>query len=151
MKDNREYTAVLTFVAETSNINSVKKSQKSDDKQKYNIFIDDMINTFDDKATMDLCMEVISKWREKYYGSWQNELVEFCKDKTDIKGAYRAFNDGQKEFVIMMEDSTKDSYFDYADFCFDLRSRYSEIHDFMILDGTVNDLNSLFERVEKIY
>lgn len=83
---------------------------------------------------------------------WHRELIEFCKSKNDIVKAISAKNGGKTEFIIVMDDSSVDEVLEYNGFAFDLRRKYDEIHDFMVLDvNTSNGIGQMFEEINVLY
>lgn len=83
---------------------------------------------------------------------WQEELVNFCKKNSDINAAFSVRNNGNVEFIIVIDDVTSENVLSYNEFGFELRKHYNEIYDFMILDSDMVDgIESMFEKTEKIY
>ena len=63
-----------------------------------------------------------------------SKIVLFAKEHQDIKAALIYANNDISDIVIVVDDTTKDAVLSYNDFLFDMRDRYSEVHDFMIVD-----------------
>lgn len=83
---------------------------------------------------------------------WREELKVFCKGKENIVSAFAVSNSGKEEFIILMDDVTDDSVLEYNEFAFELRAKYSNIHDFMILDVNMEEsIASMFHKKERIY
>lgn len=83
---------------------------------------------------------------------WREELKVFCKEKENIVSAFAVSNSGKEEFIILMDDVTDDSALEYNEFAFELRAKYSNVHDFMILDANMEEsINSMFQKKERIY
>ncbi len=84
--------------------------------------------------------------------AWRDELILFCKNRRNIVSAFIVSNNGKDEFVIFMDDVTDESVLEYNEFAFELRAKYDDIHDFMILDvGMKESIDNMFSNKEKIY
>lgn len=98
-------------------------------------------------------VDIVEAWSIDLNDSeWREELKVFCKKKQNIVSAFEVSNSGKEEFVILMDDVTDDSVLEYNEFAFELRAKYSNIHDFMILDADMEEsINSMFYNKEIIY
>ena len=97
--------------------------------------------------------DIVEAWSISLNDSeWQEELISFCRKKENIISAFVVSNGEKEEFIILMDDVTDDSVLEYNEFAFELRARYSGIHDFMILDANMEaSIHSMFYNKEKIY
>ena len=61
-------------------------------------------------------------------------------------------NGGKTEFIIVMDDSSVDEVLEYNGFAFDLRRKFDESHDFMVLEvNTSNGIGQMFEEINVLY
>ena len=129
----------------------INESNKS--KQQYKVLVKDIIeNIVVDNEDMKKCISVVNSWKSEISKcEWENELVSYCRTKEDILSVYRTLNNEKTEFILIMEDVTRDTYFDYSQFAFDFKEKYTEIYNFMILDKSINNLGGMFENITKLY
>ena len=98
--------------------------------------------------------DIVERWVMKINTcAWHEDIVEFCKAKTDIVQAFAAFKNDKQDFIIIMEDSTiDDKVLDYNGFGFDMLKKHKEINDFMILDVySSGSIPYMYEELEEIY
>lgn len=120
---------------------------------KYKMLTLNIVTSFKDGYSQNKMVDVIEAWSLSLdrYG-WHKELIEFCMGKDDIVKAMDAKNNGQTEFIIIMDDSSVDTVLDYNGFAFDLRRKYDEIYDFMVLDvNTSKGIEQMFEEINVLY
>lgn len=129
----------------------IKESAASSDEYKM-LTLNIMTSCTDNKGTNKI-VDMIEAWSLNLNRcKWHEELIAFCQSKTDIVKAIIAKNSGQTEFIIVMEDSLSDAVLDYNGFAFDLRRKYKEISDFMILDvNTSKGIGQMFEEINVLY
>ena len=68
------------------------------------------------------------------------KLTSFCE------------NNNVTEVVVVVDDSTQEHVLDYNEFLFEIRSKYDEIHDFMVIDEVLKAaLPAMYTRVNSVY
>ena len=119
----------------------------------YKMLTLDIVTSCKDGYSQNKMVDVIEAWSLSLDRcGWHKELIEFCRGKDDIVRAMDAKNNGQKEFIIIMDDSSVDTVLDYNGFAFDLRRKYDEIYDFMVLDvNTSKGIEQMFEEINVLY
>lgn len=84
--------------------------------------------------------------------AWAGDVRSYCKDKEDIAGAYSVRLLNKKQLVIIVDDMSKDSVLDYNMYAFELRGRYLDIYDFMVIDiEAFESLKCEFESCNEVY
>lgn len=83
---------------------------------------------------------------------WKEDVSNFCKQSSDIQSAYSVMFLHKRQLIIVVDDMTRDTVLDYNEFAFDLRVKYPEISDFMVIDiAAFNHIINEFDTCENIY
>lgn len=83
---------------------------------------------------------------------WKDEVILFCRNNSDIVSAMTGIKDDGQDLIIVMEDSTSDNVLDYNEFCFQMKEKYNEPDDFMVLDcNTAKGIECLYKKINTIY
>lgn len=119
----------------------------------YKMLTLNIVTSCKDRDSQNRIVDMIEAWSlDLNKCRWHGELIEFCKSKDDIAKAISAKNGGKTEFIIVMDDSSVDRVLEYNGFAFDLRRKYDEIYDFMVLDAnTSNGIGQMFEEINVLY
>lgn len=98
-------------------------------------------------------LDMVELWSAKLKkGEWKEELIEYCKERHNIAKLLIASKNGCKEFIIIMDDSTDDSVLEYNEYAFEVRKKYDEISDFMILDiNTSKGIEYMYDEIDMLY
>ena len=104
-------------------------------------------------ATMMNIAKVIFGW-EKSLFNLRESLRNYYSNKEDICEIYLCKNNQLVSFIVVMDDSTSDSVFEYNEIGFELSEKYSEIEDFMIIDkeeaegceGLISNYDMIYKR-----
>ena len=85
--------------------------------------------------------------------TWIKELKAFGRQHGDIVRILCVENEGTREFIIVMADSSKDEVLDYNDYGFKMLAKYSEqLNDFMVLDNDTSEgITHMYSKVQIIY
>ncbi len=155
-KDNFEaFKSGITNMRIKEAEKKVIKSSASADEFKiltYQLFEEVGNNSSNDQKNK--MVDIVEAWSISLNDSeWYEELKEFCEKKENIVSAFAVSNNKEKEeFIILVDDVTDDSVLEYNEFAFELRTKYSNIYDFMIIDTNMEEsINSMFHNKEKIY
>lgn len=84
----------------------------------------------------------------------KEEMLSYYASKKDVCELYLCRNNQIISFIVVMEDSTSDTVFEYNEFGFELSGKYQEIEDFMIIDveeaegclGLLKNYNLIYRR-----
>lgn len=113
-------------------------------------FMDSVKNSHDVPAMCNF-NRIVGEWMAeelRYYA----EIHSFCVNHNDITEVYLGINNKRKELVVLVDDSTKEETVDYNDFFFDIRDKYEEIDDFMIMDDFMKDsISAMYSNRETLY
>lgn len=83
---------------------------------------------------------------------WTEDICDFCEQHADIHSVYSVMFLHKRQLIIVVDDMTKDSVLDYNMFAFDMRNRYSEINDFMVIDmDAFNHIINEFDTCDEVY
>lgn len=144
-----EYVAVLEM-----NLSEqyVKNSNFSREKYKtMTLDVMDSVFVSGDTKTMHSVAGVVAKWNN-CEDDWVGDLVSWAKTIEDAKELLICENGNVMEIVVVVDDSTKDHVLDYNEFLFEIRGKYDEIHDFMVLDDELRAaLPAMYTQVKCIY
>lgn len=84
--------------------------------------------------------------------AWTEDIKKYCADKNDIRCAYSVRFLNNKQLVIVVDDMSQDSVLEYNMFAFELRDKYPDIYDFMVIDADAFDsLKDEFETCNEVY
>lgn len=82
----------------------------------------------------------------------KEDMLSYFASKRDICALYLSKNTINQSFIVIMEDSTSDTVFEYNEFGFKLSEKYQEIKDFMIIDsGEAEGCSGLLKNYSTIY
>lgn len=84
-------------------------------------------------ATMMNIAKVIHGWENSLF-KLRESLKDYYSNKEDICEIYLCKNNQMVSFIVVIDDSTSDSIFEYNEIGFELSEKYSEIEDFMVID-----------------
>lgn len=88
-----------------------------------------------DIQTKNCLADMIEAWSINLNSDmWIDEVCSFCRQKPDIHSACSAMFLYKKHLFIIVDDMAQDSVLDYNLFAFELRGKYPEIKDFMVID-----------------
>ncbi len=134
--------------------NKIVSSETSANKFKIlTIQLIDEVDKMNSSIQKNKMIDVIEAWSISLSdNTWRDELISFCKKRSNIVSAFVVSNNGKDEFVIFMDDVTDESVLEYNEFGFELRAKYDDIHDFMILDVDMKEsIKNMFANKEKVY
>ena len=78
----------------------------------------------------------ITSWEEnKGLMALKESILLSYADKSDVCSIYLCKDNQVVSFIVVIEDSTADTVFEYNELGFDLSEKYKEIEDFMIIDN----------------
>lgn len=108
--------------------------------------------TKQNSANMMSIAKVVFGWEEDLF-NLRESLRNYYANKEDVCEIYLCKNNQMVSFIVVMDDSTSDSVFEYNEIGFELSEKYSEIEDFMIIDkeeaGGCEGLISNYDRIYK--
>lgn len=106
-----------------------------------------------DITTQNKLADLIEAWSINLNSiRWKEDVCDFCKQNADICSAYSVMFLHKRQLVIVVDDMTKDTVLNYNMFAFDLRNRYPEINDFMVIDDEAfNHIINEFDTCDDIY
>lgn len=106
-----------------------------------------------DLESKNILADVIEAWSINLSSmTWLEELRHFCEKNQDIQSVYSVDFLCKKQLLIIVDDMASDKVLDYNGFAFDLRNRYKEIKDFMVIDReSYNCLKNEFEKCDEVY
>lgn len=114
----------------------------------------DATKSMSDIITLKMFSECLERWEEnnKQGKCWTEELESFCKSKSDITELYIIDDSSKNIFIIVMEDSTNETVFEYNDFALSLLKENESIDDFMVVDcEEISQSEDLLINFKKIY
>lgn len=83
---------------------------------------------------------------------WVNDLLAWASELKDVSELFVCENNNVAEVVVVVDDSTQEHVLDYNDFLFETRSKYDEIHDFMVIDEELKiALPAMYAVVNSVY
>ncbi len=136
-------------------VRSAKKivSDSAASISEYKMLTLNIVTSCKDRYSQNKMVDMIEAWSLSLDRcEWHKELIEFCRERDDIVKAVSTKNNGQTEFIIIMDDSSTDTVLDYNGFAFELRRKYDEIYDFMVLDvNTSKGIEQMFEDINVLY
>lgn len=129
--------------------------QKSDySKAKYkalSLDIMDGVRNCGDIDTMNVVSNIVARWGVQE-SEWISDIIEFSKGKEDIEEFFVGENDLVKDVILIVDDTTEEHILDYNEFLFNIRDKYDEIHDFMVIDECMKSaINAMYNVVSCIY
>lgn len=123
-------------------------------KEKYKTITLDVMDSVlvsGDAKTMNNVASVVAKWNKKEC-EWVGYLLNWVKTLEDAQELLVCKNGSAIEVVVVVEDATRDEVLDYNEFLFEVRSKYDEVHDFMVLDEELKSaLPAMYTQVDCIY
>lgn len=130
----------------------VKQSELSKETYKMlTLNVMDTVLVSGDTKTMHNVAAVVAKWN-KVESEWVGTLLTWVKSLEDARELLICENNSVTEIVVIVDDSTKDHVLDYNEFLFDIREKYTEVHDFMIIDDELKAaLPAMYTQVTNIY
>lgn len=83
---------------------------------------------------------------------WVNDLLAWISELKDASELLVCENNNDTEVVVVVDDSTQEHVLDYNEFLFEIRSKYEEIHDFMVIDEELKvALPAMYTTVNCVY
>lgn len=83
---------------------------------------------------------------------WVSDLLAWINELSDASELLVCENNNATEVVVVVDDSTQDHVLDYNEFLFEIRSKYDEIHDFMVIDEELKAaLPAMYTKVNCVY
>lgn len=152
-----DFTPVVSLNNLLINIESerLKKTNLTQFQKQELIFsLSDNISQINDKKYLNYIYSIMKRiCDETNERAWYKELKTFGKNHSDIAQILETENEGIREFIIIMDDSTKDSVLDYNDFGFTILRKYKKyLNDFMVLDkNTAVGVMHMYSQVQTIY
>ena len=130
----------------------VQESSFSATKYKgLSVNIMDDVRCCGDSRTMIAVAKTVEKWTRNDI-SWVNEVLCFCKENEEIQSVYIGNKENIKEIIFTVDDSTSEDVLEYNDFMFNIREKYDEVHDFMVIDKSMKEvLDAMYLTIESIY
>ena len=111
----------------------------------------DRVGMCGDSFTMAQVANVVQHWAKEATG-WIKEILDFCRNHTDIEEFVIGKNQDRQDIIIVVDDSTTDEVLDYNDFLFEIRGNNKEIHDFMVIDSCMKSaIDAMYSNSEKKY
>lgn len=158
-KTNRSFR--IRYLAKESLLDIAKERiyeeniEKKTYKQLCGVLTDDIKSSGDEEliqAAMDDIYAILDQYSKE--DAWKNDLKKYCSSHSDINKALSVSkSNNSREFIIIMDDSTKDSVLDYNEFGYQLREKYPDrIDDFMVLDvDTSKGITDSYDEIEYLY
>ncbi len=108
---------------------------------------------FDTEGAKNILADVIESWSINLNSiAWREEMKKFCKKNRDIQSVYSVVFLCKKQLLIIVDDMSSDNVLDYNGFAFEIRNRYREIKDFMVIDRESYDhLKNELEECDEVY
>lgn len=154
-KDNFEAfkTGITNMRIEEAEKKVIKSDASADEFKILTVQLFHEVENISSNTQKNKMVDIVEAWSISLNDKeWREELKVFCKGKENIVSAFAVSNSGKEEFIILMDDVTDDSVLEYNEFAFELRDKYSNIHDFMILDANMEEsINSMFHKKERVY
>lgn len=97
----------------------------------------------------------INVWEEnKELEELKQSILSDYAEKQDISSIYLCKDNQIVSFIVVMDDSTEDTVFEYNEIGFNLSEKYRAIEDFMIIDnseaegclGLLSNYNLIYKR-----
>ncbi len=158
MSENQEKLQELVLSSSIRNLEfdisseCVRESNAS--RGNYKALTLDIMNTVKsgrDEYTMKAVANVVAMWLDKEV-DYCKRVIAFCRAHEDIREFLLGENEDVRDIVIIVDDSTRDSVLDYNEFLFDIRGNYSEVNDFMVIDGFMKEAASaMYKELKSIY
>ncbi|MBO5387317.1 MAG: hypothetical protein J6A59_04160 [Lachnospiraceae bacterium] len=81
-----------------------------------------------------------------------NEIINYISNNNDIHRVYECINKNDLDIILIVSDSTQDIVLDHIDFMFNLRHKYNTIHDFMVIDETMEyDIQYMYDKYSIVH
>lgn len=107
-----------------------------------------------DGNTISAIAKCIQIWEEEkgVLLGLRRDIVSCYSSKKDVSKIFLCREEGAFSFVIVVDDSTSDTVFDYNELGFMLTERYKDIEDFMVIDEEeAKGCSQLLSSYDKIY
>ncbi len=130
----------------------VKKSSFSKETYK-TMTLDVMDSVMESKNAeiMHRVAKVVAKYGE-HTKEWINAILTWISGLDDASEMLICENDSVTEVVVVVDDSTQEHVLDYNEFLFEIRSKYEEVHDFMVIDEMLKTaLPAMYTAVNSVY
>ena len=110
--------------------------------------------SYNNAALLEIA-KCINVWEEnKELEELKQSILTYYADKQDICSIYLCKDNQIVSFIVIMDDSTEDTVFDYNEIGFNLSEKYRAIEDFMIIDnseaagclGLLSNYNLIYKR-----
>lgn len=152
MTSGLDFNEYISLIELTVSENHVEKSDFS--KEIYKTMTLDIMDSIMESADAETMHKVacVAAKCGMCAGEWINELVAWASGLKDVSELLVCENDNVTEVVAVVEDSTQEHVLDYNDFLFEIRSKYDEVHDFMVIDEVLkNALPAMYTMVNSVY
>lgn len=115
-----------------------------------------LLETSKNSGSSGMLLEIakcISVWEEnKELVELRESILSCYAGKADISAVYLCKENQIVSFIVVMDDSTADTVFEYNEMGFILSGKYQAIKDFMIIDGDeAKGCRGLLEAYNLIY
>lgn len=136
-------------------LNDAEEKVKSADGEDVKDFTLELISHAknSDLRTIGSLTKMVEAWSCKLNAyAWSDEVERYCSEKHDIAMSVVVKFLNKTHLIIVVDDMAQDSVLEYNMFAFDLREKYKDIYDFMVIDkAAFLNMKENFESCNDIY
>ncbi len=106
-----------------------------------------------DLDTKNNVAQVVEAWSISLNAvPWADKVQAYFSDKKDVISVYAVKYLHENQMIIVVDDMTSDNVLEYNMFAFQVRNKYPELYDFMVIDlKSYEMMRDEFEKISNVY